>query len=254
MKLINATHGVSAWRLVIGRGAASSWVMRLLLALLLLTACGRPLTPSETAFLAAIHGPALDASAVRLHGDLAVGEPRTIPAPPRVSCQSRLYPPPRGGTVRTLIGGQSIFNDVFFRADLYRDDMVEGWPEVLPLADAMLLAHEMVHAWQWQNRAATGYHPLKAAVEHARAADPYLFDLGTSADLLDYGWEQQGSIMEEYVCCRTLAPSAPRTARLHAVLGEHFPLRPLDEPLTPYVALPWEGVEVEGICDGPVAG
>ena len=58
------------------------------------------------------------------------------------------------------------------RGDLYRGDMVEGWPEVLPLADAMLLAHEMVHAWQWQNRDLTGYHPLKAAFEHVGSADP----------------------------------------------------------------------------------
>ncbi len=224
--------------------------MRPLLAFLLLAACGRPLTPGEAAFLRDLQGPTLDASAMRLHDGLAVGAPRVVPAPPRLTCQSRLFPPPRGARVRVNTGATAIFGDVFVRPDLYREDFVEGWPEVLPLADAMLLAHEAVHAWQWQNRDLTGYHPLKAAFEHARSPDPYLFDIDTSTDFLDYGYEQQGAIMEEYVCCRTLAPGAERTGRLHAMLGEYFPLKDLDQPLTEAALLPWRGVEVEGIC-GP---
>jgi hypothetical protein len=221
-----------------------------LLALLLLAACGRPLTPNEVAFLDGLHGPALDAGRVRLHDAPRLSAARVVPAPPRLTCQARIFPPPRGETIRVHTGAISIFEDIYMRRDLYREDMVEGWPEVLPLADAMLLAHEMVHAWQWQNRAVTGYHPLKAAFEHVGSADPYLFDLDTSTDYLAYGYEQQGSIMEEYICCRTLAPEAPRTERLHEMLEKYFPLRPLDEPLTEWVALPWEGVEIEGICDG----
>jgi hypothetical protein len=223
---------------------------RSLLALLLLAACGRPLTPHEVAFLSDLHGPALDTSRVRLHDSPRLSAVRVLPAPPRLTCQSRIFPPPRGDTIRTATGAISIFEDVYVRRDLYRDDMVEGWPEVLPLAEAMLLAHEMVHAWQWQNRDLTGYFPIKAAFEHVEQADPYLFDLDTSADFLGYGYEQQGAIMEEYVCCRTLAPKAGRTERLHEMLSRYFPLKPLDEPMTEWVALPWEGVQVEGICDG----
>lgn len=222
----------------------------LLAALLLLAACGRPLTPNEAAFLSELHGPALDIDNVRLHEVRRLSYTRVLPTPPRLTCQARIFPAPRGETIRVQTGALALFEDVYVRADLYRDDMVEGWPEVLPLADAMLLAHEMVHAWQWQNRELTGYHPARAAFEHVRQADPYLFDLATDADFLDYGYEQQGSIMEEYVCCRTLAPQAERTARLHDLLAKHFPLRPLDEPMTEWVALPWEGVELEGICDG----
>jgi hypothetical protein len=172
-----------------------------------------------------------------------------VPTPPRLTCQSRLYPPPRGETIRVQTGAMAVFGDIFVREDLYRADMVEGWPEVLPLDDAMLLAHEMVHAWQWQNRELTGYHPFKAAIEHVGSADPYLFDIDTSTDFLDYGYEQQGSIMEEYVCCRTLAPRASRTERLHAMLGEYFALFPLDRPVAEWVRLPWDGAEVYGICD-----
>jgi hypothetical protein len=221
---------------------------RSLLALLLLAACGRPLTPNEVAFLGELHGPGLDTGRVRLHDGIQIGSPRILPAPPRLTCQSRIFPPPRGETVRVHTGAIAMFEDVYVRRDLYREDMVEGWPEVLPLADAMLLAHEMVHAWQWQNRGITEYFPLKAAFEHVGAPDPYLFDLDTSTDYLAYGFEQQGAIMEEYVCCRTLAPESPRTERLHDMLSEYFPLRPLDAPMTEWVALPWDGVEIEGIC------
>ncbi len=221
-----------------------------LLALLLLAACGRPLTPNEVAFLADLHGPTLDTSRVRLHEVERLSATRVLPVSPRLSCQSRLFPPPRGETVRVTTGAIALFEDIYVRRDLYREDMVEGWPEVMPLSDAMLLAHEMVHAWQWQNRAVTGYHPIKAAFEHVGSADPYLFGLGTETDFLDYGYEQQGSIMEEYVCCRTLAPESPRTERLHGMLSKYFALTPLDRPMTEWIGLPWDGVEVEGICDG----
>ncbi|EPX86597.1 hypothetical protein ruthe_01414 [Rubellimicrobium thermophilum DSM 16684] len=223
--------------------------LALIVAMTLLAACGRPLAPGERAFLATLHGDTILADNVRLHDGLAIVAPREVPAPPRTTCQARIYPPPDGPTIRVHTGALALFEDVHVRRDLYREDMAAGWPDVIPLAEAMLLAHEMVHVWQWQNRELTGYHPLRAAFEHAGSPDPYLFDLATSTDFLDYGYEQQGSIMEEYVCCRTLAPDAPRTARLHALLAKYFPLAPLDAPGPRAAILPWSGVEIEGICD-----
>jgi hypothetical protein len=229
--------------------------MRPALPLLLATclaaaACGRPLAPNERAFLEALAGDELSGPGFRLHDSLAAGAPRNVPVPPRLTCQARLWPPRQAPTVQVQNAAMAIFEHVYLRPDLYREDLLDGWPQTLPLAEAMLLAHEAVHAWQWRNRQITGYHPLRAALEHAGSPDPYLFDLAASADFLDYGYEQQGAIMEEYVCCRSLAPEAPRTARLHALLDPHFPLPPLSEPLTPRVALPWDGAETEGICDG----
>ncbi len=222
--------------------------MRPLPLLLLLAACGRPLTDAEFAFLSTLQGDTIIAENVRLHDGLAVVAPREVPAPPRTTCQARLYPPPQGPTIRVNTGALALFEDVHLRSDLYRDDMAEGWPRSIPLADAMLLAHEMVHVWQWQNRALTGYHPARAAFEQVTKPDPYLFDLDSAADFLDYGYEQQGSIMEEYVCCRTLAPDAPRTARLHALLADYFPLAPLGTAQPEWALLPWDQVEIEGIC------
>jgi hypothetical protein len=229
--------------------AFSAVTLALFLFLLLLAACGRPLAPGEVAFAQMLKGPSFDPSGVRLHGDLVPPSPVTLPAPPRKTCRQRLFPPPQGDTIRGQTGAMAIFGNVHFRDDLYTDDFTAGWPETLPLAHAMLFAHEMVHVWQWQNRALTGYHPLRAAFEHVRTPDPYLFDPDTSARFLDYGYEQQGAIMEEYVCCRALAPEAARTARLHAMLSEVFTPPPLDQRLATNILIPWRGADIGDICD-----
>ena len=112
----------------------------------------------------------------------------------------------------------------------------------------MLFAHELTHVWQWQNRTETGYTPLRAAFEHDGARDPYLFDIGNAASFADFGFEQQGAIVEEYVCCRALDPTAPRTARLHALISEQMPVAPLPQSRPFAVGLPWKGVQLQGIC------
>jgi hypothetical protein len=219
--------------------------------LVLLVACGRPVTPDERSFLDTIHGAALDTTAVRLHDGLAEGAPIMVPPRPRLTCQERLFPP-RSEPAASSPGAMTIFQSVYFRGDLYRPDFsrseFEG-QEVVDLLDAMLLAHEMTHVWQWQNRDLTGYHPLKAAFEHVVSPDPYLFDPDSRADFLSFGYEQQGSIVEEYVCCRTLAPEAERTRRLHAMLAAVMPVAPLQTTPDKAILLPWNGVEIEGICD-----
>lgn len=222
----------------------------LLLTLLILSGCGRPLTPTEVAFTRALHGPDLNPGRVRLirgHPGAAITFKR--PVRPRLTCQERLYPPSQGETVTTSPGATTLFNTVLFRKDLYRDDFVPDFPERIDLADAMLLAHEMTHVWQWQNRATTGYHPLKAASEHGASADPYLFDPDADADFLDYGYEQQGAVVEEYVCCEVLDPAAPRTDRLRRMIAEVMPMTRLDAVLgKTAIRLPWGGAELRGIC------
>ena len=124
-----------------------------------------------------------------------------------------------------------------------------GWPDRIDLYDAMLFAHESVHAWQWQNRDRTGYTPLKALREHSNSADPYLFDDSTERSFLDYGFEQQGSIVEEYVCCHLLDPDAPRTRRLRDMIAQHMPVDGLEDAIDrPLIRMPWKGATPEGIC------
>jgi hypothetical protein len=127
---------------------------------------------------------------------------------------------------------------------------LQDYPERLNLVQSMLLAHELTHVWQWQNRARTGYSPWRAAAEHGRIDDPYLFDLDSSPDFLSYGFEQQGAIVEEYVCCRALAPDAARTKRLHRMLKDAFPVTDLPGARRESdVYLPWRGAELDGICN-----
>ena len=229
--------------------------LRTLLCLSLLTltlpACGRGLTAPEQAFLATLHGDTLDMTKMRLHDGLARGAPMPVPPRPRVTCQDRLYPP-RDKTGYGHPGAMALFQHVYIRPELYRDDLalrrIEG-RAVPDLADAMLLAHEATHVWQWQNRTLTGYHPLKAALEHAGSSDPYLFNPETQGDFLAYGYEQQGAIVEEFVCCRTLAPDAPRTERLYRMISAVMPVRRYDDLAQDGLLLPWEGVTVAGICD-----
>ena len=222
--------------------------MRLFLILLLLAGCARPLTPSEVAFLDSLTGDRLDTSRIRVHPGL-VSVTRTVPVPPRVTCQSRLYPPNPARTARGAAPAMTLWNTILVRSDWAAPDLTGGWPGTLNLDQAMLLAHEAVHVWQWQNREETRYTPFRAFREHAASADPYLFDPDTTADFESFGYEQQGAIVEEYLCCRTLAPDADRTRRLHDMLAEVLPVAPLSTPIPGRVLLPWKGVTVEGICD-----
>ena len=221
-----------------------------LILLLFLASCGRPLTEQEIAFAGTIQGNTLDVSNVRLVEGAPVA-PITFYREnrPRLACRERILPPTEEGVVTAKPAAVALFNKVYFTKDWYLEDYMSEFPEQMNLIAAMLLAHELTHVWQWQNRKTTGYHPLRAAAEHGGNKDPYLFDLATSSDFLTYGFEQQGAIVEEYVCCRALDPKAPRTQRLHDMLRAHFDLEPLpNQPREQAIVIPWAEAEIDGIC------
>jgi hypothetical protein len=225
------------------------WI-RALFILLAVAACGRPLTDTERAFAHKIHGDAVDLDRVRLVKGALVGSITfERKARPRVTCRERILPPARTEVVTVSPAAVVLFNRIHFTNDWYIEDYMPGYPERLYLVEAMLLAHELTHVWQWQNRAQTGYHPLRAAAEHGTpGGDPYLFDLDEAPDFLAFGYEQQGAIVEEYVCCRALAPKAARTERLHDMLSAAFPVARLPDARDADVVLPWKGAELDGIC------
>ncbi len=222
--------------------------MRLaLLLFLILTACGRPLTPAEKGFASRMHGDSIDTDVIRL----IPGAPlRSVTYKrqkrPRLACRERILPEPTTDMVTVGPAAIALHNKVFFTDDYYLDDYLIGDPTRLYLIEAMIFSHEITHVWQWQNRRLTGYSPLRAMREHTTTDDPYLFDVDTNNRFLDYAYEQQASIVEEYVCCAALDPDAPRTKRLESMLRDTFPLQDLNIP--DEIALPWEGVKVEGIC------
>ena len=224
-------------------------MIRALLILLLLASCGRPLTQNERAFVQTIHGDSLDLDRVRLHDGAPTKAVTFRRKPrPRTTCRELILPPAEDAIVTTKPAAVALWNTVLFDEDWYIDDYLPDYPDKIGLIAAMLLAHELTHVWQWQNRKTTGYSPLRAASEHGGGADPYLFDITANPKFGDFGFEQQGSIVEEFVCCRALAPQAPRTQRLHALIGQVMPVAPLPQSREYDVRLPWDGVELQGIC------
>ena len=219
----------------------------ILLSCLLLLSCGRPLTPAEKSFAKQMHGDSLQVSRIRFNNGALIGKTTYLRQKrPRLTCRERILPEPTSKTVTVSPAAFVLFNNVFFSRDWYDDDYFPDYPERMNLVNAMLFAHEITHVWQWQNRAQTGYTPLRSASEHSRSDDPYLFDIATSADFLDYGFEQQASIVEEYVCCATLDPEAPRTKRMASMLRGAFPMGKLHIPEK--VRIPWKDAEIDNIC------
>ena len=222
----------------------------LLVSLLAACAPSRPLTPTERAFAAAIHGPALDLDKVRLHDGAPTRAVTFRRKPrPRTTCRELIFPPspPEEKIVTSKPAAVALYNRVLFDKDWYLDDYLPDYPDRIGLVAAMLLAHELTHVWQWQNRKITGYSPLRAAREHRVSSDPYLFYVD-DRKFLDFGFEQQGSIVEEMVCCTALQPQGTRTKRLHALVSQVMPVAPLPQSPAHDVGLPWDGVDLERIC------
>ncbi|MEM7075401.1 MAG: hypothetical protein AAF484_09970 [Pseudomonadota bacterium] len=224
--------------------------MRLLafLSILVLVSCSaRPLTEGEQALAHQIYEDTLDVSRIRLVDGALIGKTTyTRKKRPRVACRERIFPEPKEETVTVGPAAFVLFNRVYFAKDWYLPDYLPDYGDRMYLMEAMLFAHEMAHIWQWQNRDTTGYTPLRAANEHFVQDDPYLFDVDTDTRFLDFAYEQQASIVEEYICCAALDPDAPRTARLRQLLQQAMPVRDLELP--DKIVIPWDGAETQGIC------
>lgn len=225
--------------------------MRLiLLAFLLVAACGRTLTPTEQTFMSELMGPTLNIAPIRMADAGFIGiDTRTYPARPQTTCRERINPPPDGPTIRTRTAGVVLWQQVLTSPDWTVPDYARGYPDRINLPAAMFFAHEMTHIWQWQNRGVTGYSPLRAAAEHRPGVDPYLFDPQDEITFLEMGYEQQAVLVEEFVCCRTLDPTGARTGRLYDVLRAAMPVQhPRQTPRPGEVLGVWEGTEIAGIC------
>jgi hypothetical protein len=129
-------------------------------------------------------------------------------------------------------------------------DYAPDYPDAIHLHAALYFAHEMTHIWQWQNRDITGYSPITGAFEHQPRVDPYLFDPDEETDFLSMGYEQQAALVEEFVCCRTPAPTAPRTQRLYDTLSAVMAVQhPTQTPVPLQVTDVYENANLVGICD-----
>ena len=202
-----------------------------LLAVLFLAACSRPLTEAENVFASDLFGEDLDTSRVRVAQGLGITPLyRTVPKDVRLvegtdrACVRT--PQPRGAQPPQAF---AVANRIHFETGLYSSDMVIQWPEGLRIPQALVLAHELTHVWQWQNRAQTGYSPARAVAEGLALADPY-FSRGDAA-FFSFGYEQQAAIVEDYVCFAFANPDHPRREELRSILAPVFPLENFDAVL-----------------------
>ncbi|MFN3953132.1 MAG: hypothetical protein ACK4LQ_01675 [Pararhodobacter sp.] len=222
-----------------------------LLLALLVVGCGRELAPGERALAQGLFGETLDIAPVRVVENGLVGVvSRTYPTRPRTTCRERILPPDDSPTFTARAAGMVLWNHIHIRPDIMRADYARNPDGSMGLVAAMFIAHEMTHVWQWQNRHLTGYSPMRGGAEHFQGADPYLFDAEAEAQadarFLDYGYEQQASLVEEYICCRVLDPHGARTGRLERLLSQVMPASALSLPDD--IALPWPEVPARGIC------
>ncbi len=217
---------------------------------LFLAACAtRPMTESERAFISTVQGDAVDMSDVRIVKGAVVGLIEvTRETRPQTTCAERLSPletEPVTGSFAAL----ALFETLYYSRWAHSEDFLKDYPETIRLTHAMRLAHELTHVWQWQRRDITGYAPWKAASEHVGSNDPYLVEIDPDRPFLDYAFEQQGTIVEEFVCCRALDPNGARTQQLSRLVAQVFP-DAARQSLVPRAAvrLPWDGAETRGIC------
>ena len=207
----------------------------LVLSLLILGACSRPLAPGERAFVADVFGDSMDADAVRVASGFGV-KPSKDEAPlpkssgpikPRPGVCDRGNPDPPEGPPPAW----AIHNEVHLIKEFYRADTMPGWPEQILLPQALIMAHELTHVWQWQNRQVTGYRPARAALESFTNRDPYFYVPEEGAGFLEYGYEQQAALLEDYMCYGMFDPANPRRAKLRVILAPYFRVDRIDEVL-----------------------
>ncbi len=191
-----------------------------------LAACARPLTETEERFAKDLFGETLDTSEVTISQGLGLAPLyRTVPASLTVlrgtdkACLRT--PQPRGAQPPQAF---ALYERMHFDTDLYSSDMALGWPKGLRFPNAIVLAHELTHVWQWQNRAVTGYTPARALAESWRLADPYYSAPGESPAFYSFGYEQQAAIVEDFVCFTVANPDHPRRAELRAILEPVLPV------------------------------
>lgn len=205
-----------------------------LASLVLLAACARPLTSNETLAAKALFGDTLDAEAVTVRAGVGILPLPREPRPaPDAEARPAVSPPPglcdrKQSTQRywTWPAAFVLNNDVFFSYDYYPHDAFRGFPRSVPYPASVIMAHELVHVWQWQNRAITNYSPTRAGGETVENVDPYWFADADATEFLSYGYEQQGALVQDFVCYAIFDSANPRLRELAAILR---PVLPVDD-------------------------
>lgn len=116
-------------------------------------------------------------------------------------------------------------NNIYYLSSTYKADFAPGFPNIVNVTELGLLAHELVHVWQHQNRCRTGYSLLAIALERLRIDKPYEYQIVPGKSFLDYRFEQQGAIMQTYVML-AFSTADPEALRQHReLLEQEFDLK-----------------------------
>lgn len=210
------------------------------LILLALAACSRGLTPHETEVAQSLFGPSLDTAPIRVMTGIGVTplpRPRPEPATTAAATSADAAPAaprkaPAGICTRTqrasrVIDWPAAFvidDKIYFNHRYYAADAFVGLPGSVLYPTALVMGHELVHVWQWQNRDLTGFSTRTAGAESLAQVDPYYFEPDRDAEFLTFGYEQQGAIVQDFLCYAWLAPTDPKLAELTALLRPVFPV------------------------------
>ncbi|WP_422375004.1 hypothetical protein [Roseibium sp.] len=124
-----------------------------------------------------------------------------------------------------------IHNRIYYKSGSYRADFAEGFPTRVRVDELGLLAHEIMHVWQYQNRDRTGFTLLAVAMEHVRFRDPYAYTIVPGKRFLSYRFEQQGKMVQDYVVLSYSQPNSAKLKSLRNLLSEEFDLKVLNETL-----------------------
>ncbi len=127
----------------------------------------RPLTAGEISIAQSVFGNSINYDAVRVHS-------------------GRLF-----GSMHKENFAKTTLSQIFMH-NLYHDDFSKAH-----LGMQELFIHEMAHVWQYQQKA---YNPrlidLRNALKYTQ--DAYQYALSDKKDLIEYGTEQQASIIARY--------------------------------------------------------
>lgn len=193
-------------------------------------ACSRALTPSETAVAQDLFGDTLDTEAVIVTAGIGV-----LPLPREHVSEDEsagpVDPPPglceRHRSTHRYWDWPAAFvlkNHVYFSFRYYAADAFRGFPDSAPYPASILLAHELVHVWQWQNRERTAYTTEGAASETIANVDPYWFEADRNAAFSDLGYEQQAATVQDFVCYALFDPKDPKLRELASTLRPVLPV------------------------------
>ncbi len=114
----------------------------------------------------------------------------------------------RSALIAALAGAVTLQDTVYWNPRLYCEDFAAA-----PVRIAAVLVHEIMHVWQFQNLKA--YHFLKAGAEHVyRWGRVYEYSLDEHEQLLDFHYEQQGQILQDFYHLKGLGRNTARYERL----------------------------------------